>query len=114
MATDVGLKQIGVVLVGIALLITGSAVAAPKVQVSSAVWKADRNELRIEGSAVEPDEVVLVRDADTKAFVGSAAVRGDGKWMLKVRNPKSVPAKLRVECLGTTAECPVECPTLLQ
>jgi murein endopeptidase len=76
-------------------------------QVSAVSWKAEKAELKVEGFAKKPDSLVMVRDADTKALLGCAAVRADGKWMLKLRNPKTVPARMRVECDEGVRECDV-------
>ncbi len=79
-----------------------------KLLVTQATWKAERSELLIEGTSDKVDDVVLLRDAATKAFVGSAAVRRDGKWLLKVKHPNSVPARLTVVCGKDSKECTVE------
>jgi murein endopeptidase len=76
-------------------------------QISTVSWKAEKRELKVEGFAKKPDSLVMVRDADTKALLGCAAVRADGKWMLKLRNPKNVPARMRVECDEGVKECDV-------
>ncbi|MBI5014306.1 MAG: hypothetical protein HZB55_02295 [Deltaproteobacteria bacterium] len=93
----------------LALWAASPAAAAPeKLAITSAVYKAERSELRIEGRCKHVDSIVLVRDATTKKLIGSAAVRADGVWMLKIRDPNFVPTRTRAECDGARAECAVE------
>jgi hypothetical protein len=82
--------------------------ASEKLAITSAVWKAEKAELRIEGRSQHVDAVVLVRDANTKKLIGSAAVRADGKWMLKIRDPNFVPNRTRADCEGAGDECAVQ------
>jgi hypothetical protein len=100
-----GLALGGVVLVSLSL--TPAAGASEKLAITSAVWKAEKAELRIEGLSKHVDAVVLVRDADSRKLIGSAAVRADGKWMLKIRNPNFVPSRTRADCEGAGDECAV-------
>lgn len=79
------------------------ALAAGGLEISAARWRPARAELRIEGHAAKAGDEVLVRDADTHALLGCAAVRADGVWMLKLRNPKRVPARMSAECDGGAA-----------
>lgn len=88
--------------------VAGAAGASERLAITSAVYKAEKSELRIEGRSKYVDSVVLVRDAATKKLIGSAAVRGDGVWMLKIRDPNYVPKKTRAECDGAGAECAVQ------
>ncbi len=78
--------------------------------ITSADWQPDKATLRIEGTAGKPDDVVLVRDAKTKALLGSAAVRADGKWLLKLRSPAAVPARTMAELGANCVECDVSGP----
>jgi hypothetical protein len=85
-----------------------AAKGADAVRITTAEWKPETSQLKIEGMAEHRDGIVLVRDATTKAFLGSAAVRADGKWALKIREPKSVPCRTRAEIDGQSAECDIE------
>ena len=87
--------------------VTEAPAAGETLEVTAAEWRSDRSQLRLEGVARNPDSVVMVRDADTMALLGSAAVRADGKWMLKIRNPKTVPCRARAEADGKIFECDV-------
>ena len=91
----------GLLSLGAALLILATsglpAAAGGAVAFTAADWKPERAMLRIEGTSTKPDAVVLVRNADTRALLGSAAVRADGKWLLKIRDPSAVPARLIAE-----------------
>lgn len=99
----------GRTLIGMVLCLGASSVfASERLAITGAIWKPDRSELRIEGYSERVDDVVLLRDAETKKLLGSAAVRGDGKWMLKVLHPTSVPTRLAVTCGKETKECAVE------
>jgi len=80
---------------------------AADLAITDAQWKPEKSVLRIEGTSVRPDEVVLVRDADTRALLGSAAVRADGKWVLKIRKPSAVPARMTAELGSQCATCDV-------
>jgi hypothetical protein len=71
--------------------------AGEQFEISVVSWKAEKLELKVAGFAEKPDSLVMVRDADTQALLGCAAVRADGKWMLKLRNPKKVPTRMRFE-----------------
>jgi hypothetical protein len=86
--------------------------AAEPVAITAAEWRPDRSILQIEGTATKPDEVVLVRDAGTRALLGSAAVRADGKWMLKIRDPSAVPTRARAELGKQCVECDVTGPAM--
>lgn len=102
----------GVTAVAVAgLLAAGAAHAArpsEKLAITAATWKAEKAELKVEGVSRHVDDVVLVRDAATRKLLGSAAVRRDGKWVLKIRDPESVPAKMRAELGGKCVECVVQ------
>ncbi len=89
-----------------------TAAAAADVAITGAAWKPESSVLRIEGTAARPDSVVLVRDADTRALLGSAAVRADGKWMLKIRNPSAVPARTLAQVGSECVECDVTGPAM--
>lgn len=86
--------------------------AAEAVAITAAEWRPERSILQIEGTAVKPDEVVLVRDAATRALLGSAAVRADGKWVLRIRDPSAVPARARAELGRQGVECDVTGPAV--
>ncbi len=95
----------------VALLIGLSAIpafAGGNLHVIQATWKVDRSELKIEGTSDKIDDVVLLRDPETRTFLGSAAVRRDGRWLLKIRNPDRVPSRLTVVCGRDSTECAVE------
>jgi ribosomal protein L15E len=92
----------------------GSAWASGAVVVTAAQWRPESSVLRIEGTSTKPDAVILVRDAHTRALLGSAAVRADGKWMLKIRDPAAVPARARVELGSQCVECDVTGPAVAQ
>lgn len=77
--------------------------AADRIEIRAARYRPARSELRIEGVAAEGSGEVLIRDADSKALLGCAAVRSDGVWMLKLRKPRHVPARLSAECDGAVA-----------
>jgi hypothetical protein len=83
------------------------AAAGGTVAVTSADWKPERAVLRIEGTSTKPDAVILVKDADSRALLGSAAVRADGKWLLKIRKPDAVPARLMAVLGSQYVECDV-------
>ena len=85
-----------------------AATAGDAVQITTAEWKPETSQLKIEGTAQNRDGVVLVRDATTMAFLGSAAVRADGKWALKIREPRSVPCRTKAEIDGRAVECDVQ------
>lgn len=74
------------------------ALAAGGLEIRTARWRPARAELRIEGRAATAGDEVLVRDADTHALLGCAAVRADGVWVLRLRNPKRIPARMSAEC----------------
>ena len=93
--------------VGATFLFCGAATAS-EFAVTEAIWKPENLLLRLEGTARQPGSVVLVRDASTLALLGSAAVRADGKWMLKIRSPANVPSRARVEAGSKCVECTVE------
>jgi len=78
--------------------------------ITSADWQPDKSTLRVEGTAGKPDDVVLVRDAKTRALLGSAAVRADGKWVLKLRSPTAVPVRTLAELGAKCVECDVTGP----
>ena len=96
----------GLAIVGI-LVSAGAALADDGLVIDSAEWRAERKILLIEGTAATPDSTVLVRDVKTRALLGAAAVRADGKWLLKIRRPKTVPERMSAECDGDVRECPV-------
>ena len=85
-----------VLAVSAALFFCRGATAA-EFAVTEADWKSESLVLYVEGTARPPDSVVLVRDAGTHALLGSAAVRADGKWALKIRSPKCVPLRVRAQ-----------------
>lgn len=101
----------GLLSLGAALLILATsglpAAAGETVAVTAANWKLESSMLRIEGTSTRPDAVILVRNADTGALLGSAAVRADGKWLLKLRDPAVVPARLSAELGSQCVECDV-------
>jgi hypothetical protein len=82
--------------------------AGERLEIAHATWARQKSELRIEGFSSRIDEVVLLRDADTRSLLGSAAVRRDGKWLLRIRNPKAVPSRLQAACGTELRECVVE------
>ena len=93
--------------VGVTFFFCRGATAA-EFALTEANWKPDNLVFYVEGKARQPDSVVLVRDAYTRALLGSAAVRADGKWVLKIRNPKSVPPRILAELGSKRVECAVE------
>jgi hypothetical protein len=93
--------------VGAALFLCRGA-GATEFAVTGANWKPETLMLLVEGMAGHPGSVVLVRDADTHTLLGSAAVRGDGKWVLKIRNPANVPLRAEVEVGSKCLECDIE------
>lgn len=95
-------------------LAAASAWASGAVVVTAAQWRPESSVLRIEGTCTKPDAVVLVRDAESRALLGSAAVRSDGKWMLKLRDPAAVPSRARVELGSLGVECDVTGPAMAQ
>ena len=93
--------------VGAALFFCQGATAA-EFAMTDANWKPENLLFQVEGTARQPGSVVLVRDAATQALLGSAAVRADGKWMLKIRSPTSVPPRVRAELGSKCVDCAVE------
>ncbi|MEW6488103.1 MAG: hypothetical protein AB1578_09330 [Thermodesulfobacteriota bacterium] len=91
-----------------------SAWASGAIVVTAAQWRPENSVLRIEGTCTKPDAVILVRDAESRALLGSAAVRADGKWMLKLRDPGAVPSRARVELGSLGVECDVTGPAMAQ
>jgi hypothetical protein len=101
-------RRIWKALVGLALAAGVAQVAfAADLVITDAQWKPENSVLRIEGTSTHPDEVVLVRDAKSRALLGSAAVRADGKWRLKIRNPSSVPTRMSAELGRECVNCDV-------
>ena len=96
---------------GVAALVLVSGVVAAssseKLSIVSATWKAQECELRVEGVSLYVGGAVFVRDEATKKLLGSAAVRADGKWVLKVRQPAVVPSRMRAEVGGAFAKSEV-------
>ena len=101
----------GLLSLGAALLILATsglpAAAGGAVAVTAANWKPESSVLRIEGTSTKPNAVILLRNADTRALLGSAAVRADGKWLLKLRDPSAVPARLSAAIGSQCVECDV-------
>jgi hypothetical protein len=93
---------------------TSAFAAGERLEIALATWTWQKSELRIEGFSSRVDEVVLLRDADTRSLLGSAAVRGDGKWLLRIRNPRAVPSRLQATCGKELRECVVESVASLQ
>jgi len=91
-----------------AALFFGRGATAAEFAVTEANWKPENLVLLVEGTARQRDSVILVRNAVTNALLGSAAVRADGKWMLKIRSPTSVPPRVRAELGSKCVDCAVE------
>jgi hypothetical protein len=98
---------VSALVLGVLPLLPAQSGAADRFQIQSAQWRVARSELKIEGWAAKPGNAVLVRDAETRALLGCAAVRADGKWVLKIRNPKKIPAKVGAECDEGSKQCRV-------
>lgn len=61
--------------------------------IAKAEWRADRSELKVEGSG-KAGGSVSVYVAATGALLGKATVKLDGKWRVSVKNPAAVPCQV--------------------
>lgn len=86
---------------------TGEALA-DRLDIQKAELRSGGKVLVVEGTADQPGEVVLVKDAESRQLLGGAVVRNDGKWLLKIRNPGCRPAEALAVCGSASDREPVE------
>jgi len=72
-------------------------------EMTKAEWRSDKSELKVDGKGHAGAKVV-VKNAGTKAILGTANVDGDGKWRFRLKNPAGVPRRVRAECNGQFLE----------
>jgi hypothetical protein len=72
-------------------------------RIKKAEWRVDKLELKVEGEGKFGD-MVDVLDVATGAMLGKVAVNADGKWKLRLKNPVSVPRRIRAESNGSWKE----------
>ncbi|MBI4773246.1 MAG: hydrogenase small subunit [Deltaproteobacteria bacterium] len=74
---------------------------------SKAEWRSDTKELRLEGKA-SPGSNAQLFDAYSGDLLGSAVAASDGKWKLRLPDPRPVPCRVRADCGSTSLEMAVK------
>lgn len=89
---------------GLLLIVFGVGAANAKdLTITSASWDSSRNILTVNGDG-QRGNTVSVSDADTGTLLASPGVRQNERWRARVRNPESVPCRVKADSAGQTAE----------
>lgn len=77
------------------------------VLILESTWKASKKKLVIKGQS-PPRSTVKLISAQNGTELGSTQAKSDGTWKKTIKNPLSVPCRIRVELEGAVAEMAVK------